>query len=170
LKVYSEPIQPVEDSNGLGIEFSITSECNQESWSLRFAKIDAAPKDHCMIALTWGGNLRNARGDEVIARLSMAQTTIFFVSWSLESAREQPSIVQFESCAVAKVDLLEAVQFESVQLLKVEPAMVDPWISTRFSVQAMNAVLRIVISWIVEFLIVGSVAISVALFLDVLPA
>ena len=70
---------------------------------------------------------------------------------------------------MAKVDL-ETVQFESVQLLKVEPAMVDPWISTRFSVQAINAVLRIVISWIVEFLIVGSVAISVALFLDVLPA
>jgi hypothetical protein len=122
-----------------------------------------------IIALTSGGNLRNARGDEVIAQLSMAQTTIFFVSWSLESTREQPSIVQFESCAVAMVDL-ETVQFESVQLLKVEPAMVDPWISTRFSVQAINAVLRIVISWIVEFLIVGSVAISVALFLDVLPA
>jgi hypothetical protein len=85
-----------------------------------------------IIALTSGGNLWNAGGDEVIAQLSMAQTTTF-VSWSLESTKEQPLIVQFESCAVAKVDL-ETVQFEGVQLLKVELAMVDPRISTRFSV------------------------------------
>jgi len=43
----SEPIQLVEDFNGLCIEFFIASECNQENWSLGSAKIDAAPKDHC---------------------------------------------------------------------------------------------------------------------------
>jgi hypothetical protein len=130
LNVYSEPIQLVENSNGLCVEFFIASECNQENWSLGFAKSMQRPK---IIALTSGGNLWNARGYEVIAKLSMAQTTIFFVSWSLESTKEQPFLVQVESCAVAKVDL-ETVQLESVQLLKVEPAMVDPWISTRFSV------------------------------------
>jgi hypothetical protein len=86
----SEPIQLVENFNGLCIEFFIASECNQENWSLGSAKSMQRPK---IIALPLGGNLRNARGDEVIAQLFMAQTTIFFVSWSLESTKEQPLIV-----------------------------------------------------------------------------
>jgi hypothetical protein len=86
-----------------------------------------------IMALTSGGNFRNAKGDSVIVQLRMEQSKIL-VSWSLESIIEEQSIIQFESR----------------QLLKFEPEMIDPWISTRLRVHDIKEVLRSVVPQIVE--------------------
>jgi hypothetical protein len=85
------------------------------------------------MALTSGGNFRNAKGDSVIVQLRMEQSRIL-VSWSLESIIEEQSIIQFESR----------------QLLKFESEMIDPWISTRLRVHDIKEVLRSVVPLIVE--------------------
>jgi hypothetical protein len=92
-----------------------------------------------IIALISGANHRRSKGKDVIAQLSMEQLMIL-VSRSFGLTSEKLSIVQFESS----------------QLLKVEPEMIDPWISTCLRVHDTNAALRIVVPWLVEFLIVGS--------------
>ena len=85
------------------------------------------------MALTSGGNFRNAKGDSVIVQLRMEQSRIL-VSWSLESTTEE----------------YFSVQFESWQLLKIESEMTDPWISTRLRVHDIKEVLRSVVPLIVE--------------------
>jgi len=65
--------------------------------------------------------------------------------------------VQLVICTWVKVEL-SIVQFESLTLLKVEPAIVDPKISACLNVQPVNLVLRIVVPLMVEFLAEGSVA------------
>lgn len=75
----------------------------------------------------------------MIEQLSKEQL-VLSVSWSSESNNHE----------------LSTIQFVSLQSVRRELVMVDPWISTRSSVHDMNEVLRIVVSWMVEYLSIGS--------------